>query len=223
MPLMPEILPPALAAAGWIVALPMLVWAALRAHRECWHRPLQQHAWLGAIVAVALLWSLAVRSPAGPGFGLLGGALFALLFGRALAMLGLATAALLVTLLDGGGWIHLGMTIVLLALLPAWLATALQRRIERWLPHNVFVFIIGNGLFVTLATTAAISVLAMTLAVATQAPQHLLSDHLAYALLLAWGEALLSGMLFSALVIFAPRAVRTYDQDLYLPMSRSAP
>jgi len=44
-----------------------------------------------------------------------------------------------------------------------------------------------------------------------------LGDHLAYSLLLAWGEALLSGMLFSALVVFLPQAVLTYRQDVYLP------
>ena len=42
-------------------------------------------------------------------------------------------------------------------------------------------------------------------------------DPFVYALLLAWGEALASGMLFSALVIFSPHLVLTYRQDLYLP------
>lgn len=224
MSLMPHTLPPYVALAGWIVAAAVLAWAALRAQNECRQRPLLQHAWLGAIVAIALVWSLPMQAPAGLGLGLLGSALFALLFGRALAMLGLTAAAALATLLAGGNWFDLGTASVLLALLPAWLATALQRRIERWLPHNVFVFIIGNGLFVSLATTVAASgaVLAVT-ALAQPAPQQLLADHLAYVLLLAWGEALLSGMLFSALVIFAPRAVRTYDLDLYLPARRSAP
>ena len=40
---------------------------------------------------------------------------------------------------------NLGVAAVVLALLPAWLATALQRRVERWLPRHLFVFIIGNG------------------------------------------------------------------------------
>lgn len=219
---MPHALPLTLATAGWIVTITAIAWALLRARRECRERPLQQHAWLGAIVAVALLWSLPVQAPAGPGVGLLGSALFALLFGRALAMLGLTAAAALTTLLAGGSWLELGAACVMLALLPAWLATALQRRIEHWLPHNLFVFIIGNGLFVTLATTIAVSLTTQALFALMQPMQHMPADRLAFALLLAWGEALLSGMLFSALVIFAPHAVRTYDVDLYLPLHRSA-
>ena len=105
---------------------------------------------------------------------------------------------------------------------PAWIATALQRQIERRLPKNLFVFIIGNGLFVTLrcdrwcqrTDSGSIDRRGGT---ATRA---LLGDHIAYSLLLAWGEAVISGMLFSALVVFAPRAVLTYRQDLYLPPKR---
>ena len=49
----------------------------------------------------------------------------------------------------------------------------------------------------------------------------LVGDHVAYSLLLAWGEALMSGMLFSALVVFTPQLVLTYRQDLYLPRRRA--
>lgn len=226
MSLMSLPLPTSVAVAGWIVTALALGWAVMRARRECWFRPLQQHAWFGAIVAIALLWSLPVTSQAGLGFGLMGSALFALLFGRALAILGLTIAGALLTLLNDGSWANLGVEAVLLALLPAWLATALQRRVERWLPHHLFVFIIGNGLFVTLATTGVTSVLSIGFGALLQpalqpALNFQLSDHFAYALLLAWGEALLSGMLFSALVIFAPSSVRTYDLDRYLPVSRA--
>lgn len=222
MSLLHSTLPPALAVFAWIGILATLGWAAHTAQAECRGRPLQQHAWLGGIVAIALLWSLQLPSPLGIAFGLLGSALYALLFGRALAMLGLSAAAALVTGLNGGAWANLGLVSLMLGILPAWLATALQRQIERRLPHNLFVFIIGNGLFVALLATAATSVLALTLAAALQPPgAHQIGDHVAYALLLAWGEALLSGMLFSALVIFAPGTVRTYEQDLYLPARRS--
>jgi uncharacterized membrane protein len=41
-------------------------------------------------------------------------------------------------------------------------------------------------------------------------------------MLLAWGEALMSGMVFSALVVFLPQAVLTYRQDTYLPPRRTS-
>jgi len=102
---------------------------------------------------------------------------------------------------------------------PAALAGLLQRQIEQRLPKNLFVFVIGNGLFVTLAVTAATTVLLLAADVLT-GTLAADADRLAYALLLAWGEALASGMLFSALVIFGPQLVLTYRQDLYLPPRR---
>ena len=52
---------------------------------------------------------------------------------------------------------------LLFAVLPALLTTALQRAVARWLPKNLFIFIIGNGMFVTLAATALTSVLLLLL------------------------------------------------------------
>jgi uncharacterized membrane protein len=216
-------LPFALALLGWAVTLAALAQAL-------WHLRRQglpflpdgaaQHGWLAAVVSVTMLWSLHVRSPLGLDFGLLGSALFALVYGRARATLGLLGAAALATALHGGTWLNLGVVGVALAVVPAWLATALQGQIERRLPRNLFVFIIGNGLFVTLVTTAVCSALLLSMAAVELPAMVSVGDHYAYALLLAWGEALLTGMLFSALVVFAPRAVLTYRQELYLPVRR---
>jgi uncharacterized membrane protein len=211
-----------LIAVGWllVVAAGLL---AVRTGRATFLPTAQaQHAWFAAIVAVTMLWAMPVRSPIGLDFGLLGGALFAIVFGRARAIVGLLAALALYTALEGRSWVNFGINGAVLAVLPAWFATALQQQLERRLPHNVFVFIIGNGLFVTLVVTActsALILLASTLALDTAT--RLVADHVAYSLLLAWGEALISGMLFSALVLFTPQLVLTYHQDLYLPRRRA--
>jgi uncharacterized membrane protein len=216
-------LPFALALLGWAVTLAALaqaLWHLRRQRLPFLPDGAAQHGWLAAVVSVTMLWSLHVRSPLGLDFGLLGSALFALVYGRARATLGLLGAAALATALHGGTWLNLGVVGVALAVVPAWLATALQGQIERRLPRNLFVFIIGNGLFVTLVTTAVCSALLLSMAAVELPAMVPVGDHYAYALLLAWGEALLTGMLFSALVVFAPRAVLTYRQELYLPVRR---
>lgn len=216
-------LPLGLALLGWAVALAALaqaLWHLRRQRLPFLPDGVAQHGWLAAVVSVTMLWSLYVRSPLGLDFGLLGSALFALVYGRARATLGLLGAAALATALHGGTWLNLGVVGVALAVVPAWLATTLQGQIERRLPRNLFVFIIGNGLFVTLLTTAVCSALLLSLAAVELPARVPVGDHYAYALLLAWGEALLTGMLFSALVVFAPRAVLTYRQELYLPVRR---
>lgn len=208
---------------GWIVVVPWTVLSALAVRRQFLPSSLAEHAWLGAIVATAFLWALHVRSPVGLDFGLLGGALFTLVFGRDRAILGLLAALALHTLLTGGSWLNFGINGTLLAVVPGCTASLLQRLIERWLPRNLFVFIFGNGLFVSLVVTALASALLLTAASAgTHAVPRQFHEHLAYSLLLAWGEALMSGMIFSALVVFLPQAVLTYRQDIYLPPRRSS-
>jgi len=213
---------PPLLTLGWCVTVPA-AWLALRAVRASFLTTARtQHGWLAAVVATTMLWVLHVRSPVGLDFGLLGGALFALVFGPARAVLGLLAALALYTALDDGAWINFGLNGALLAVVPVTLAAALQRQLERRLPHNLFVFIIGNGLFVTLVATACSSGLILLVASLEADTVRGLGDHVAYSLLLAWGEALMSGMLFSALVVFLPDIVLTYRQETYLPR-RGAP
>ena len=208
---------------GWIVVIPWAILSALAVRRQFLPSSLAEHAWLGAIVATSFLWALHVRSPVGLDFGLLGGALFTLVFGRDRAILGLLAALALHTLLTDGSWLNFGINGTLLAVVPACTAGLLQRLIERWLPHNLFVFIFGNGLFVSLVVTALASALLLAAASAgAHAGLSQFQEHLAYSLLLAWGEALMSGMIFSALVVFLPQAVLTYRQDTYLPPRRSS-
>jgi uncharacterized membrane protein len=216
-------LPPELAWVGWLLLAPFVL-LALRAVR---HGFLpdggQQHAWLAGLVCIAFLWTLQVKLGNGPGFGMLGAALYVLLFGAARGILGLLLALVLHHGLTGGPWFALGASGLLYAVLPALLTAGLQKALARWLPKNLFIFIIGNGLFVTLATTAITSVALLLCSLALEAAPAAVEqwdEYVGYALLLAWGEALVSGMIFSALVIFTPDIVRTYRQDTYLPPRR---
>ena len=220
-------LPPALAVLGWALLLPALAASLYAVRRGFLPDAAQQHAFLAGMVCVALLWTLQVRvgqgaghgADHGAGLGMLGAALYVLLFGAARGMLGLLLALALHHALAGGHASGLGLAGLLFAVLPAVTTGGLQRALANLLPKNLFVFIIGNGLFVTLTATALTSVALLLVSQALQAGPAAagVADRLGYALLLAWGEALASGMLFSALVIFTPGLVRTYREDLYLP------
>jgi len=212
-------LPPSWAVVGWILLVPVALHSLRCARAGAPLRSAQQHVWLAGLVVLAWLWTLQSRAAGIAAFGLLGAAFYALVFGRHWARLGLLAAVALHTALGGGNWANVGIGGLLLAVVPTALAGALQRQIEQRLPKNLFVFIIGNGLFVTLAATAASSVLLLACGwLLTPSTAHV--DQFAFALLLAWGEALASGMLFSALVIFGPHLVLTYRRELYLPPRR---
>lgn len=208
---------------GWLLFLPTVAAALWSLRLRFLPESSQQHAWLAGIVCVSALWLLQVKTGDGLYFGMLGAALFALIFGWARSILGLSVALLLYTALTAGAWSNLGINGLLFAVLPTAIACSMQRLLERRLPNNVFIFIIGNGMFVTLAATAVTS-LAMLLAslpTATPAAAARFGEYATYSLLLAWGEALVSGMIFSALVIFQPGIVLTYREDAYLPLRRS--
>jgi len=209
-------IPLAWAIFGWFALVPLALLSLRATRRTAVLRGAQQHVWLGGVVLLAGLWTLQVRAPDGTAFGLLGAAFYALVFGRHWGRLGLLAAVVLHTALADGSWANLGVNGLLLAVTPTALADRLQQQIERRLPKNLFVFIIGNGLFVTLTVTAVTSLLLLE-AGSLITPASAGGAQLAYALLLAWGEALASGMLFSALVVFGPHLVLTYRQDLYLP------
>lgn len=216
MRLLHSSLPAAWVILGWLLLTPLAARSLLRVRQGISLRGVQQHLWLAGVVLLAWLWTLQARMVEVPAFGLLGAAFYTLIFGRDWARLGLLAAVALQTALGDGGWANVGVNGVLLAVVPTALAGLLQRLVEQRLPRNVFVFMIGNGMFVTLAVTATTSLLLVTASWLLQ-PAAASIDQVAYALLLAWGEALTTGMLFSALVIFGPHLVLTYRQDLYLP------
>jgi uncharacterized membrane protein len=209
---------PGIALLAWLILAPALVLAVRASRGGFFAHEFVKDAWLGGAVCVALLWTFEVKVGAGPRFGMLGSGLYALVFGRSRGMLGLMLALVTHTALDHGSWLNLGVNGVLFAVLPTMIASTLQQRIEAALPHNLFVFMIGNGMFVTLIATAVTSLALISIALGTgaSAPVVDVGEYLGAALLLAWSEAIVSGMLLSALVVFLPGVVLTYRADLYL-------
>jgi uncharacterized membrane protein len=219
MGLFHEGIPLPAAIAGWLVMLPVLWDAARRARRSPFPSGSVELAWWSGSACIALLWLLAIRVGPGPAFGMLGVAIYALVFGRARAVLGITLALAAHLACTGGSWTGFGIDVLLIAVLPAALASRCQRWIERALPPNLFVFIIGNGMFTSFlvtATTAAALFLASGI-LGTWPASLDVRQYFVPMLLLAWSEAIVSGMLLSALVIFAPEVVLTYDVDRYLP------
>jgi len=97
-------LDPPLALLAWLLFLPALAASLLVLRRRFLPEGSQQHAWLAGVVGVALLWLLQVRTGDGLYLGMFGAALFALVFGRARAIVGLTAALALYTGMTAGAW-----------------------------------------------------------------------------------------------------------------------
>ncbi|MGX6568898.1 hypothetical protein [Cupriavidus necator] len=209
-----------------LLSLAALLWALTRRPWQLLRRNALQNAWLGAMVLVALLWTLRATLVGGLVIQLLGATLMVTLFGLPLALLSLFVVDVVslfgLEYLAGHGWAQfdwpsLWVRYVWLALLPALISAALQTMMRRLLPRHPFVFILGHGYF-----TAGLAALGASAAEAGW--RHLtapglpwsIADTLTAAVILAFGEAFLTGMLVAIFVVYRPQWVVTFRDEEYL-------
>ncbi len=168
----------------------------------------RQHTFMVCILLLALLWMGGIQVQGGTRLHLLGITPVVLIFGWELALLVGYLAAVLLTVLGYWAWPALAPEIFLSVLIPVavtrfllWLAELLPRT-------NLFVYLLGvgfaGGMFSMLATLLIGSWL-----------QAWDLDH-ALALLLAFPEGFISGAIVTALAVFFPSIMRTYDDVRYL-------
>jgi uncharacterized membrane protein len=104
---------------------------------------------------------------------------------------------------------------VWLGIAPASLAMVLGAAVRRWLPNHLMVYILGRGFF----ATAIAGTLAGSLAAWQQAAPAGLDtgDVMLARWLVAWGDAVLTGMLVAIFVAFRPQWLATYADRIWLP------
>lgn len=187
-----------------------------------WLRPWRQLAgrtppgpWLAWWLLLPLLWGADHYAHSALLQPLSGAVLLTLLAGWPLAMLALPVAALLAW---GVGDLPAALALhrlVWLGVMPATLALAFGAGLRRWLPHHLFIYILGRGFFGTLLAVAAAGALALVLTGPPAGAET--ADVLVARWLAASGEAFLTGMLVAIFVAFRPQWLATYSDRLYLP------
>ena len=173
-------------------------------------------AWCCAIILLPFVWRFSVPLAGGPVLHMVGLPIFVLMFGRRLAMTGAAISVLAYTLAFDGLWVNLGLNLLLLAVLPAYCGDALMRATERFLPRHMFVYLLGNGFFGTMAMLAILNTLSLGVYYAMTATKPPGIDIVAYTLLLSWGESFLTGFLLTMFTVYRPEWVLTFDDNVYL-------
>lgn len=199
-----------------LAALAFKPWLVLR------HRPLQ-HPWLAAMALLPWSWWSQALLPSGMALHFSGACLLVLMFGWPMAMLMAAMIGLLTALVSvwaagtlasvladqatalswiDAHWEGIASQVLWSGVMPATFALGLGLAMRRWLPRHLFVYILGRGFFTTLA---AITLTAIVRVWASHTPPGLqTSDWMLGHWLLAWGEAVATGMLVSIFVAFRP-------------------
>lgn len=213
-----DLLPEAWYWAGHGLFALVLLHALRRAPWQRLKENVRLHLWLGTIVFLMLLWSIRTGIKPGLDFHLLGGTFFTLAFGPELAIAGMTLVLLGATLSGTGGAFSFSLNALLMGVIPVAVSHAIYRAADKFLPHHFFVYIFVDAFFGA-ALAMAICGLAVTGVLAASGAYdiaYLVREYLPYYILLAWGEALLTGMALTLMVVYQPGWVSTFDDKRYL-------
>jgi uncharacterized membrane protein len=177
---------------------------------------------LAALVITPLMWSLPWLNHMPIRFELSGACLITLMLGWPLAVPVLCAAAFITVLFVSIGWQDALDLALWQGIVPATLAMLLGAAVRRWLPHNPFVYILCRAFLGTVACLFAAGLLAQWTGhnIATQVDAERV---LVARWLLAWGEAILTGMLTAIFVAFKPQWLATWSDRLYIAKPPSPP
>ncbi len=164
-----------------------------------------------------LLWSVDRLSAMPVMQPLAGSCLLLMMLGWPLAVLMLLPVVGLMAVMTDLGAADLLQRLVWLGLVPITLAMGMGAALRRWLPHHLFIYILGRGFFATglaLGLAGALSVLL------NGVPHGLNADDVMLArVLAASGDAFITGMFVAIFVAFRPQWLATYADRIYLPRS----
>lgn len=196
-----------------------LLWATWRAP---WFELLsdsrRQHLLFGTILGVFLLWLVRRDFDSGVSFHFIGMTVVTLLLDWPLALLGGLLAQFGLIALGRQDLLALGVNGILLVVLPVLITEACALLVERAKPRNLFVYIFCCGFFPA-ALSALVCVLAGLGLLALDgrfAMPPWLDDFIGYLWLVTFPEAFINGTLVTALVVFCPDWLETFNRTRYL-------
>ena len=176
------------------------------------------HVFAGATVVCMLLWTISGSVGRTLSFHLLGVTILTLMFGTSLAFLASVLALIGISIAGLAAWQAFGLNALLMGALPIAVSYGIYRFADRRLPNHFFVYVLVSAFVNGGAAMAASRFGALALfwlsGVATGASSA--SDYLLSSVLLAWGEALLTGMLMTLLIVYRPGWVHLFDDARYI-------
>lgn len=207
---------------GWVVYLPVLIWAAWRAPwLELFSDLRRQHLLFGTTLAVFLLWLVRRDFDSGLSFHFIGITAVTLLLDWPLALLCGALAQVGLILLGRQDLAAAGVNGVLLVVVPVLIAEVCALLVERRQPRNLFVYIFFSGFFPAALTAAICLLLGMAFlwhdGLFPLPPWQ--GEFAAYLWLITFPEAFINGTVIAALVVFCPDWLETFNRTRYLQAS----
>ena len=155
---------------------------------------------------------------AGPSFHILGTTMLTLMFGPRLAFAAACLALAGVSAAGQAGWEAFGLNALLMGAVPIASSYAVYRWADCRLPNHFFIYVliscfVNGGVAMIASRLAAMGVLWLAGGGASAVSA---GDYLIASVLLAWGEALTTGMMMTIFVVYRPDWVRLFDDARYI-------
>lgn len=204
---------------GWLIYVPVVLWAIWRTPWvELFSDTRRQHLLFGTVFGLFLLWLVRRDFEGGVSYHFIGLTVVTLLLDWPLAVVGALLAQVGLVLLGRQELAAMGVNGVLLILLPIAVTEGCARMVERAQPRNPFVYIFCSGFFA--AALAALLCIGAVLGVlwldGLFVMPYWLEDFVGYLWLIIFPEAFINGMLVTALVVFCPEWLETFNRTRYL-------
>ncbi|MDD0974260.1 energy-coupling factor ABC transporter permease [Pseudomonas fontis] len=204
---------------GWLAYAPLLAWAIWRSPWvELFTDRRRQHLLFGTIFALFALWLVRRDFDTGVSYHFIGMTAVTLLLDWPLAILGGFIAQVGLVALGRQDLSAMGVNGLLLIALPVLVTEICAILVERAQPRNLFVYIFVSGFFA--AALAALLCLLASLGLlwldGLFAMPEWLEDFIGYLWLIIFPEAFINGMVISALVVFCPEWLETFNRTRYL-------
>ena len=180
-----------------------------------------QHRWLGATLAVVLMWQLRAQAVDWLTLHLVFTVLLTLVFKAPLALISNVLINIAMVLIGRNEWMLLGANILVTGIVPAAIIGTGWRLVDRRLPDNLMVFLFVCGFFGSaLATLGGGLAAVLLIVVAGTDPDavYLAQEYARFLPLLMPSEALLTGMLLSILLVYHPDWVATFNDHRYIDL-----
>ncbi len=193
-------------------ALWRLPWAVLARERGI------QHLLFGAAVVLTLMWLLRAGISPGLSIHFVGMTTLTLMFGWDLAICAGSAALVGLTLIGREPWQAFPTDAFCFVALPALVSVAILRLVEWRLPRNFFIYLflcafLGGGV----AAVSGGMTKGVLLWVADVYPwSKIYHEYVRYLPLILFPEGLLNGIIMTAMMVFHPDWIRTFDARLYI-------
>ncbi|MCX4028059.1 energy-coupling factor ABC transporter permease [Endozoicomonas sp. SM1973] len=177
-----------------------------------------QHRFGASIFCLSLLWLIHRDFPIGVSLHFLGMSAVTLVIGWPRAIMSGFVVLALLTLFQQADWVSFGVNGLVMIVVPVVAMQLFYQWIEHFQSRNIFTYIFGIG-FVGSLFSALLVIVAVIIVLwgsdGFEFPANW-PDYLPYTPLIVMPEAVINGMVVSAVTVFKPDWVITFNQQKYL-------